>query len=466
MSERIPTHNEEAERAALGAMLFECDRVAPMAIHKMKLPPEAFYVPANRMVYEAIVSLFDELGHGVDWIPVAERLKTEGKLEQIGGTGYLSALIDAAAVTAHAEYYLDIVRQNYVRRRIAEECGKLESATHTTEKGDALLAEVPDRFGAIIAAAHQEQPLVEVMDEAIAGWEDARKKREAGERPMPGLALPWTRAMELTSGLEVGITIIAGRPSAGKTTLEDCIVTDLALEGVPVARATLDSTREQLVQRMLSREGCVSLPKLKFGYAGAQNIAHVKEARDALQQIPSYINDRDRDISGIVAWARHLKLTKGIKVLTVDYIQLVGAACMGRSEWETQRRVSYVSGRLKDLAFELRIPVVVLSQLNRAVEKGDRDPELSDLRDSGAIEQDADKVLFLYIDDKKRNEMEAKRPGATKHKRPVWMDLKKQKNGETGKIPMWMLPPYFSFREAGVPDSRHTECFWDDEAVE
>lgn len=143
-----------------------------------------------------------------------------------------------------------------------------------------------------------------------------------------------------------------------------------------------------------------------------------------------------------------MKMKHGVGLVTVDYIQLIRAAEMGRSEWDTVARVTYVSRELKALAMELNIPVVVLSQLSRMVETENREPKLSDLRDSGAIEQDANKVVFVYVDVKKRKEMDEKNFGATKHKRPVWFNLMKHKDGECAAVAMWMYPPYFSFDQA------------------
>jgi replicative DNA helicase len=163
-----------------------------------------------------------------------------------------------------------------------------------------------------------------------------------------------------------------------------------------------------------------------------------------------------------MARTRAMKAKHGIVMLTIDYIQLIRAPDMGRSEWDTVTRVTHVSAMLKDLAFDLRIPVLVLCQLSRAVEKEGRDPQLSDLRDSGAIEQDASKVIFLYVDAEKKKQMDLNSPGATKHKRPVIANLMKHKNGETGVLPMWLYPPYFRFHPAKM-DPEQNKMFVDDD---
>jgi replicative DNA helicase len=156
-----------------------------------------------------------------------------------------------------------------------------------------------------------------------------------------------------------------------------------------------------------------------------------------------------------------MKAKRGIGLMTVDYIQLVRATDMGRSEWDTVARVTHVSNRLKDLSLSLHLPILALCQLSRAVEKDGRDPQLSDLRDSGAIEQDAQKVIFLYVNGKKREEMEKAVPTATKHKRPVVANVMKHKDGETGIVPFWLYPPYFRFATAKVSETG--EPFVDDQ---
>jgi replicative DNA helicase len=284
----------------------------------------------------------------------------------------------------------------------------------------------------------------------IVKWEDAA----AGKKQAVGILTPWQELNRSMLGLEVGVTIVAGRPSAGKTTLEDQVAQAAAQEGLPVYRVTMDSSHESLLARAICRNSGVSLAKLKFGFAGKSksNMLEVRAARDTLKSLPLFIDTKSSDIAQIRTGARRMKSKHGVGLITVDYIQLIRAAEMGRSEWDSVARVTYVSRELKALAMELNLPVVVLSQLSRLVETENREPKLSDLRDSGAIEQDANKVVFVYVDTKKRKEMEEKSFGATKHKRPVWFNLMKHKDGECGAVAMWMYPPYFNFDEAQCTD--------------
>jgi len=219
---------------------------------------------------------------------------------------------------------------------------------------------------------------------------------------------------------------------------------------------------QKLVARMLSAASGVSGAKLNFGYAGGTDMQKVRDSADVLraQNMQMWLNWQDRDVAGICAWARGLKIRKGLDLLTVDYAELVRASELGRMDSDDMRRITLVSHRLKALAYELDVPILLLSQLDRSVEKEEREPRLSDLRWSGAIEQDADVVTFLWIDQHKRAAMEdpdkpqahnSARRGvrdATKHKRPVWLTKAKDKDGGQGRMPLWLLPPYFTFGPA------------------
>jgi replicative DNA helicase len=252
------------------------------------------------------------------------------------------------------------------------------------------------------------------------------------------------------------VHLLGARPSAGKTTLEGLIATNLSKRGIGTARATLDMAGQKLVARMLAAEAEVSAAKLNFGYCreGGRDLQRVRDARDVLagMKLPMWLNWGDRDVAGICSWARAMKLRHDIGLLTVDYVELVGASILGRMESDDVKRITYVSHAFKRLAYELGIPVLLLSQLDRAVEKEDRPPRLSDLRWSGALEQDADFAFFLWIHSKKRKQMDdpekGGQVGATKHKRPVMLLKAKDKDGGTGELPLWMYPPYFRFAPA------------------
>ena len=454
---RVPPHSEDAEKGVIGSALLDYAVVVPEAIGKSGLKQDDFYVPALRTIWTAIVALH-KLNRPIDLLTVTDQLLHDGMLERVGGSAMLNRIVDATPTSAHAPYYCDIVRKASSARKLIHECRETEREAYETQDADALVCAAPERFMRIIHTPNSEKTNLEVMAESRQRWLDASD----GKKQAIGLETPWRAVTFMTCGFELGITIIAGRPSAGKTTFENQCADYIGGMDVPGYRVTLDSTRAELLERSMCREAEASLPKLKFGFGNKRQHADIETASLRLAKLPLFIDDRTRDIAQIRARARAMKTKLGIKYLTVDYIQLVRAADMGRSEWDAVTRVTHVSSMLKDLSFELEIPVLVLCQLSRAVEKEGRDPQLSDLRDSGAIEQDANKVIFLYVDLQKKNAMEKESPGATKHKRPVLCNLMKHKNGETGVIPLWLYPPYFRFQPAKF-DAESGQMFTDDD---
>ena len=443
-ADRLPPNNEQIEMAALGCFLIEPDTVA-MARTQFRLTVEAWFMPACRIVVETVFGMADA-GKPIDILLVQAALGKD--TDRIGGSVFLDSCVDAATTPAYAGHYFDELRQVWIRRKVLDEARKLEvDARGDGKRGETLLQEAPSRFIGLV----DEQVAVvsnnDLMTASITKWRDAR----ANKKPAIGIHTPWAVLTEMMCGLENGITIIAGRPSAGKTTLEDNLAVHAAKQGVGVGRVTLDSTAQELLDRALCRSGEVSLPKLKFGFGREDQFAAIENAREELAQLPMWFADRIFDVRGIATWARMMKARHNIGLLTIDYIQQIAASELGREQNNTVARVTHVSRVLKQLALDLGIPVVVLSQLSRAVEQEGRTPQLSDLRDSGAIEQDAHKVIFVYRNVKKAREMEAENEGAGKKKRPVHIDLMKHKDGECGKLEFWLYPNYFRFVPA-APD--------------
>ena len=467
----MPPYSEEAEKGALGSILVDADRMMPI-VHRMRITPEAFYVPAHRMVAEAIFGLWGKPGKFIDLLTVPEELKQMQKLETVGGAVFVERLVDATPSAYHGEDYLDLVRQKHILRREILTCRQVECEAYTQERGDVHLKTIPERFTSIIGDVLSERTLGQMMDENLAKWEKAISARESGNLEWaPGLPLPWFDLWKFCGELVPGLHIIGGEQGSGKTTMEGQWAMHWAKNGHPVARCTLDVKDRELTARMLAREAGVSLPKFNFGFAGRSELQRAKDSRDLLHEIPMWINDQDRDVAGICAYGRAMKLRYGIEALTVDYAQKVNAAALGRNATDPVRRVAYVTGCLKDLALELGIPVLLLSQYSREQGKDSRKPVLGDLKDSSALEQDAHKVFLLWIDPKKRKSMED--PGAeqsegigrrgawdaTKHKRPVWLIKAKDKDADTGQRALWMFPAYFYF---GAARFEKNDPFWDD----
>lgn len=446
----VQPHSDESERAILGAMMLQPDTVIPLARVKYRVAPEAFYIPWHRALFELICGLADK-GRSVDLLSVCETARVTGMVESCGGESFIEGCIDVCPTAAHADYYLDTIRQRWIQRGIIHRGKKLVQEAYEAERGEDLLAVAPQRFADIVDAVVVEPDNGALMDASVQKWEDAKAFQEgdASKRPAVGISTPWKIITELLCGLEPGLIVLGGRPSAGKTTMEDMLAIHAAEAGVAVARGTLDTTHQQLLERTLCRKAGVSLPKLKFGFAGRSQLASCRQARDHIAKLPIFINENLTYVEEFCSWVKMMKARRNIGLATFDYVQLLrpqtGSSFLQDNE---NARGEYISSMLKRLGNELKIPIVALSQLNRMVEKDNRNPNMSDLRGSGGLEQAADKVVFLYKDKEKATEMDEKSHGATKHKRPVWFDVVKHKNGECGMIPMWLHAPYFRFEIA------------------
>jgi len=448
MSERIPPNSEEAERAVLGSMMLDPSRVIPIALNQFQLVEDAFYTGFHRELFVLITELFATPRAYVDLLTVTQLARDRGALERCGGARYLETIIDETPTQAHAEYYLDIVREKWIRRR-AIDVGMVvvEELRSSEERADTLVMGVPQRFGELVGQVDQEKKNADHLNDLRDEWSEARTRREAGETGVVGgLAAPWPKVNELLCGIRPGLMIISGRPSQGKTTLEGHIMVELAAGGVPVGRVTMDMTTKRLLARALCMKAGVSLAKLNYGYATGANFESVDQWKEIIGNYPMYFLEKRTDLRAICSWARAMVMRRGIKALSIDYIQQIRTGIM-RLDADENGRITYVSGTLKALAHELNIPILAVSQLSRQSETADRAPKLSDLRGSGTLEQDAQVVLFVFQD---------KDVARENNKRPTWVDCQKNQDGGCGAIPFWLHEKYFQFEEApprfGVPE--------------
>ncbi|MFA5187376.1 MAG: DnaB-like helicase C-terminal domain-containing protein [Patescibacteria group bacterium] len=434
MSESIkmPWSNE-AERGVIGAMLLDAYKVVPYATSTMKVLPEAFYSAKNRIIYATILKMCEE-GSPVDVLTVSEKLKAKGNLQEIGGLTELNNIMGEVPSVGNAEYYMDLVRQEYIKRSIIEKSRLTENEAGTAERGDDILTRIPQRFLDIIEGVVEKRSLSKTANELIADWEAVK----SGKKKVTGLMTPWNRMNEILGGMDIGLYVIAGRPSQGKTTVEDIISVYNASIGNAVARVTLDLNERRLLARAICRKSGVSLPKLKNGHFSDVQAETVREVAEVIAGYPMFINDYDRDIAGICTWARSMKIQNAIKLLTVDYVQQVRITGKDIRMWNENQEITYVSQTFKGLANELKIPIILLSQLNRDSDRGERIPALTDLRGSGSIEQDAAVVIMSYKD---------KSYPDINYRTPQWLDVQKNQDGDTGGIEYWFMREYFDFQE-------------------
>lgn len=458
MEGRLPPYSEEAERGTLGSMIQEPERVVPHVRGDMGVKAEMFYVPAHRKVCAGIYAVCEKRQGRMDLILLSEYLQHEGQLDQIGGEIFLRRLIEETPTTAHAIYYADIVLQKALLRGVIEKCRETENDAYEAERADSLLLELPQRFADVAGPAMQKEEqagalLDRFVNKCKANYEI---RMSGGVAPLPGLETPWPWMNKALGGLQEGLIVLAGRPGAGKTSMADHAVSYLLGKGTPIAVASLDLSTEKWMSRTACRMAGVSLPKALGGYANQAQMADLVEAKEVIERYPLYIWNGPRDVESICGRTRLLKIKHDVKLLVVDHLQAAQVSStkklFGRYE-----EMTYISGMLKDLAMELGIPVMALSQLSRAFSAQGklRDPILTDLRDSGAIEQDAAVAVLVYPDlGAQKDAFDALKEGDVdsfnewKKKKPSWAEVAKHQQGDTGKQEFWFRTSYFRFDEA------------------
>ena len=436
-TERKLLYNEDAEQGVLGAVLLDSAKVLDFCIEK-QIDIESFYVRNHQTIYKAMLDMSKD-GRPVDVLTLSDRLSTQGKLDEIGGIVFLNQLIDSIPTAAHAEYYIDIVRQNYMLRRIVNCARSAENECYTADDdADIILSKVEQDFFDISAQRHGHMTYwPQSVKETMQIIDNILEKKG-----ISGISSGFKDLDDKLLGLhKEEMIIIAGRPSMGKTSLAMNIVENVALGTVdhtprPVGIFSLEMSRVQLILRMLGSHSRIPAHKIAGGYLTAANHGLLVQASDVLMKAPIYLDDTGGlDILELRARARRMKKKHGIELFVIDYLQLLHSKNQRREG--RQIEISAISGSLKDMAKELKVPVIVISQLNRAPETRDRSgrPRLADLRDSGAIEQDADVVCMLmrpskYADEAGENVEEANL---------AVLDVAKQRNGPTGKINLVFL---------------------------
>jgi replicative DNA helicase len=460
-SDRIPPYSEEAERGVLGSALLDAARVIDLCVER-KILPDSFHTPAHRIIYECLLDMNKD-GRVIDLLTLGEKLEAADGLERVGGRAYLLELVDSTPTAAHAEHYIEIVRQKHLLRTVID-CSRqaIDDCYDADEDADEILGRAEQRLYDMSDMTGRSLKLwTELIRESMAEIENIFQQRMGVTGIPTGFKDVDTKLMGLQKG---DIIIIAARPSMGKTSLAMNIAEKVALGEIkdhiqrPVAVFSLEMSREQLVRRMICCRARVSSHTLSTGYVSAVNHGHLMQAADALMKAPIYIDDT----AGLTAVelrarARRLKKRFGIELIVVDYLQLLNYPQYAREG--RQRETAAISGALKAMAKELRVPVIVLSQLSRAPEtRGSLAiPKLSDLRDSGSIEQDADVVGLLrrpckYPDDENAHD-----------KTLSILDIAKHRNGPTGEVLLHFEEEYTRFADRAQRGVDHDEAFAPDE---
>lgn len=441
---RVPPHSAEAEQAVLGGLLMR-----PQLMHSIAdiLVPADFYLPAHTAIFRAFLELYSKTAP-IDLVSTAEQLKAMNALEEAGGAVYLADLAQAVVSGANAEYYAGIVRDKALQRGLIDVCsGIIGNCYDASREVDALLDESEQAVFAVSrrTARRDFSPTRELLDKV---FENLSKLADARD-VVTGVTTGYRRLDTLTAGLQPSdLIIVAARPSMGKTAFALCMALHAAVEQeVPVGVFSLEMSKEQLMQRMLAVWGKVDLSRLRRpSQLTDEDWQRLYTAADVVARAPIFIDDTPAlSTLELRARARRLKAEKGLGLVVVDYLQLMRTS---RRTDSRELEISDISRSLKGLAKELDIPVVALSQLNRKVEeRGDKRPMLSDLRESGAIEQDADVIMFVYREDVYKYQKPSERPpqGVAE------IIIGKQRNGPVGAVELMYLSPYTSF-ESMAPD--------------
>jgi replicative DNA helicase len=446
-TDRLPPHAPEAEQGVLGCILLSPNECLGECIQKIKTEAEVFYDLRHQTIYRALVEMYDRR-EAIDIITLQQRLADRQQLEPIGGIPYLNSLQDGVPSAANLSYYLEIVQEKFLLRKMIHTCTDVIGRVYDFD-GDveALLDQVESEVLRMNESRVQGgvAPIRQLVTEAIQTTENFfNRKGELG-----GVGTGFPDLDKMTDGLHGGeMIVIAARPSMGKTSLAMNIAEHAALQQkIPVGVFSLEMTAESLVLRMLCSIARVNLRNIREGFMSETDFPKLTGSAGRLANAPLFIDDTPGlSILQLRARARRLAQQYGIKLFVIDYLQLLHSTAR-RSQENRQQEIADISGGIKALAKELKVPVLVLSQLNRELERDkNRRPRLSDLRESGAIEQDADLVGLLY----KPSSADDEDGGPTEEPDgiPVNLLIAKQRNGPTGDVNLTFLKPYTRFESA------------------
>jgi replicative DNA helicase len=435
--QKLPPQSIEAEEAVLSAILI--DNSTLLDVIEI-VSPDDFYRSAHKKIFTCIKALFSK-NEPVDLITLVNALREQGCLEEIGGASYLSFLIDSIPVAVNPPHYAKIIQDksslrrliansNEIIRQCYESSKDLDSVIEYSERTIFEISEQKDR-----QAFHSISKIIELNIDAL-------EERQGNHALVTGVPTGFSRLDQLTAGFQKSdLIIIAARPAMGKTAFALNLARNAAILGdVPVAIFSLEMSKEQLSMRMLCAEARVDSSKIRSGFLNGDDWNKLTNAAGVLTDAPIYIDDSpDISATTIRTKSRRLKMDKNLGLIIIDYLQLM------RGSAQTERRdleISEISRSLKILAKELNIPVIALSQLNRKLEeRSDKRPQLSDLRESGALEQDADVVSFIYRDEVYNKDENNPNRGTAE------IILAKQRNGPTGTLMLTFLNSYTRFEE-------------------
>ena len=431
---KIPPHDIDAEQAVIGSMLTDKDAVVD-AIEILK--PDDFYRQDNKTIYEAILNLYNR-AEPIDIITVKSELTSLGKLEAVGGLEYIAVLPDKVPTTANVEKYIKIVEEKSILRRLIKASNELIDLGYAqSEEVDVIIDQAEKKVFEISQGKNQKgyTAIKDILVESFAELEKLYNQKET----ITGIPTGFADLDYKTAGLHNSdLVLVAARPAMGKSAFALNIATNAAVQAkVPTVIFNLEMSKSQLVSRILCSEAMVDSNKVRTGKIEEDDWVKLATALGPLSEAPIYIDDTPGiTVTEIRAKCRKLKMEKNIGLIVIDYLQLIQGS--GKRNSSREQEISEISRSLKILAKELDVPVIALSQLSRAAEqRADHRPMLSDLRESGAIEQDADIVMFLYRDDYYNPDSEKKNIAE--------VIMAKHRAGSTGTVELLWLGNYTKF---------------------
>lgn len=425
---KLPPQNIEAEQSLLGALLIDKDAIIKIA---EILHPSHFYRSEQHgKIYEAILSLFEKR-EPIDLVTVTEKLKQSEALDLIGGPAYLTTLVNSVPTSAHIEHYAKIIKEHAVRRNLIAQSTKLVELAYDESTPIEQVLESGEQGIFSISQQNIKRDFVALKDLLAVSFDRLDELQKTSGK-LRGVASGFRDLdVKLAGFQDSNLIIFAARPGQGKTAFVLNVAEYAAVKtNTPVAIFSLEMSQEELVDRIIVAQAEIDSWKLKTGKLDDQDYDRIARASGELYEAPLFIDDTPGlSLAEIRTKARRLQMEHGLRLLIVDYLQLI----KGRNLDNRVQEVSEISQGLKNLARELKVPVLAVSQLSRAVEnRGTRRPQLADLRESGAIEQDADVVMFIYRED-------------PENMKDVTLDIQKHRNGPTGEIKLMFVPERMKF---------------------
>ncbi len=434
--QRVPPQNLDAEQALLGSMMMDVEAV----VRAMEsIVADDFYQASHRGIYQALVNLY-QANKPCDMVTLQEELRTQNTLSEIGGASYLSQLLNAVPTAANVTHYATIVKEKSLLRQLIGVTGDIARTAYEPQVSAETLLDEAEQKVLQLSQFRRTQSYVRIRDLVAETFNQLERLYEH-KQSVTGVATGFTKLDEMTSGFQPSdLIIVAARPSMGKTAFCLNIAQHVAgVNGVPVLVFSLEMSRNQLMQRLLVSEARIDGQKIRNGFLAEEDWAKLTMTAGVLEDTPIFIDDSpNATLMEVRSKARRAKAQEKIGMIVIDYLQMMSLQSGGGSQDNRVQEVSAISRGLKGIARELGVPVICLSQLSRAVEsRPDKRPMLSDLRESGAIEQDADVVVFLYRDYyyTKREEV----------KNEAEVIIAKQRNGPVGACRMAFFPQFARF---------------------